>query len=187
MIPSPMATSEPTPDIGNPRLAMVKRRFSSSSGTRTNAVVISEERGESVERGCQQSVKVVAGGQPLRERIQALQMILKGLCSLHRKVAGTFYIQQGTLTVQVADKTLNASLGDVVQLPCNVVHSFKNTGNVNAKVLVVAEPAGLEQFFEEAFYPAADWPDAMPPMTDRFMARIVTAAQKCGLTFLPPA
>lgn len=106
---------------------------------------------------------------------------------IHDRENETFYLQQGTLTIQVGDKTLDALPGDVVQLPRNVVHSFKNTGNVNAKVLVVAEPAGLEQFFEEAFYPAADWPDAMPPMNDAFMARIITAAQRCGLTFLPPA
>jgi quercetin dioxygenase-like cupin family protein len=106
---------------------------------------------------------------------------------IHARESETFYIQQGTLTIQVGDETLNASPGDVVQLPRNVVHSFKNAGNVNTKVLVVAEPAGLEKFFEEAFYPAVDWPDAMPPMNDAFMARIITAAQKCGLTFLPPA
>jgi quercetin dioxygenase-like cupin family protein len=105
----------------------------------------------------------------------------------HARETETFYLQQGTLTIQVGDMTLNASPGDVVQLPRNVVHSFKNTGNVNAKVLIVAEPAGLEQFFQEAFYPAADWPDTMPPMNDTFMARVITAAQKCGLTFLPPA
>jgi quercetin dioxygenase-like cupin family protein len=106
---------------------------------------------------------------------------------IHARENETFYLQQGTLTIQVGDKTLNALPGDVVQLPRKVAHSFKNTGSVNAKVLVVAEPAGLEHFFEEAFYPATDWPDAMPPMTDAFMARIIAAAQKYGLTFLPPA
>jgi quercetin dioxygenase-like cupin family protein len=106
---------------------------------------------------------------------------------IHARESETFYVQQGTLNIQVGDKTLNALPGDVVRLPRNVVHSFKNTGNVNARVLVVAEPAGLEQCFEEAFYPDSDWPDAMPPMNDAFMARIITAAQKCGLTFLPPA
>jgi quercetin dioxygenase-like cupin family protein len=106
---------------------------------------------------------------------------------IHARENETFYVQQGTLTVQVGDMTLNALPGDVVQLPRNVVHSFRNAGNVNAKFLVVAEPAGLERFFEEAFYPAADWPDAMPPMNEAFMGRIITAAQKYGLTFLPPA
>ena len=106
---------------------------------------------------------------------------------IHDRESETFYLQQGTLTIQVGDKTLTASQGDVVQLPRGVVHCFQNSGDVNAKVLIVAEPAGLERFFQEAFFPAADWPDAMPPMNDAFMARILGAAQKCGLTFLPPA
>lgn len=106
---------------------------------------------------------------------------------IHDREAETFYLQQGTLTIQVGDKTLNASPGDFVQLPRGIVHCFQNTGNVDAKFLIIAAPAGLEKFFEEAFYPAADWPDALPPMTDAFMGRVLTAAPKCGLKFLPPA
>ena len=56
-----------------------------------------------------------------------------------------------------------------------------------AKVLLVAVPAGLEKFFEEAFYPVEDRLAAMPPMTGEFMARLLGAAAKCGLEFLPPA
>jgi quercetin dioxygenase-like cupin family protein len=106
---------------------------------------------------------------------------------IHDREDETFYLQQGTLTIQVGDKTLIASPGDLVQLPRGVMHCFQNTGNVSAKVLVVAEPAGLEKFFQEAFYPAADWPNAMPPMNDEFMGRVMPAAAKCGLTFLPSA
>ena len=106
---------------------------------------------------------------------------------IHDREDETFYLHQGTLTIQVGDKTLIALPGDVVQLPRGVMHCFQNTGNVNAKFLIVAAPAGLEKFFEEAFYPAADWPNAMPPMNDEFMGRVMTAAAKCGLTFLPPA
>jgi quercetin dioxygenase-like cupin family protein len=106
---------------------------------------------------------------------------------IHDRENETFYLRRGTLTIQVADKTLIASPGDVVQFPRGVMHCFQNTGNVSAEVLVVAEPAGLEKFFEEAFYPAADWLDTMPPMNDAFMARVLSAAQKCGMTFLPPA
>jgi catechol-2,3-dioxygenase/quercetin dioxygenase-like cupin family protein len=106
---------------------------------------------------------------------------------IHDREEESFYLQQGTLTIQVGDKTLNASPGDFVQLPRGVVHCFQNTGNVDAKFLVIAAPAGLEKFFEEAFYPAADWPDSMPPMSDAFMAKVLTAAAKYGLRFLPPA
>jgi len=106
---------------------------------------------------------------------------------IHDREDETFYLHQGTLSIQVGDKALIASPGDVVQLPRGVMHCFQNTGNVNAKFLVVAAPAGLEKFFEEGFYPAADWPNAMPPMNDEFMGRVMAAAAKCGLTFLPPA
>jgi quercetin dioxygenase-like cupin family protein len=106
---------------------------------------------------------------------------------IHDREDETFYLHQGTLIIQVGDKALVASPGDVVQLPRGVMHCFQNTGNVNAKFLIVAAPAGLEKFFEEGFYPAADWPNAMPPMNDAFMGRVITAAAKCGLTFLPPA
>src|SRR6185437_8987267 len=88
MMPSPIATSEPTPETGNPRLAIVKRCFSSSSGTRTKLWSYPKREEKSGERRCQQSVKVVAGGQLLRQRIQASQMIGKRLYSRHRKVAG---------------------------------------------------------------------------------------------------
>jgi quercetin dioxygenase-like cupin family protein len=106
---------------------------------------------------------------------------------IHGREDETFYIQQGTLTVHVGDKTLNASAGDVVKLPRGLVHCFQNNGDVDVKVLAVIEPAGFEKFFEEAFCPAEDWPDMMPPMSDAFMARVLAAAAKCGVTFLPPA
>lgn len=106
---------------------------------------------------------------------------------IHDREEETFYLQQGTLTVQVGDTTLHASPGDVVKLPRGLMHCFQNNGDVDAKFLMVAAPAGLEKFFEEGFYPAADWPDSMPPMNDEFMVRLVTAAGKCGLSFLPPA
>jgi quercetin dioxygenase-like cupin family protein len=106
---------------------------------------------------------------------------------LHHREEETFYLQQGTLTVQVGGKTLTASAGDVICLPRGVVHCFQNTGDVDAKFLVVATPAGLEKFFEDAFYPAGDRSAELPPMTAAFMARLLEAASKCGLEFLPPA
>lgn len=105
---------------------------------------------------------------------------------IHDREDETFYVQKGTLTVHVGGKTLNASAGDVAHLPRGIAHCFQNNGDVDAKVLVVCAPAGLENFFADAFYPAADWPDAMPPMNDAFMARLLTAAANNGLRFLPP-
>lgn len=106
---------------------------------------------------------------------------------IHHREDEAFYLQQGTLTVQVGGKTLHASPGDFVCLPRGVQHNFQNTGNVEAKFLVVTAPAGLEKFFEEAFYPAEDPSAPPPPMTEAFLARVLAAGPKCGLEFLPPA
>ena len=105
---------------------------------------------------------------------------------IHTREEESFYIQEGTLTVQVGGKTLTASSGDFVCLPRGVAHSFQNTGSVDAKFLLVAVPAGLEKFFEEGFYPAVDCENT-PLMSEAFMARLLAAASKCGLEFLPPS
>jgi quercetin dioxygenase-like cupin family protein len=104
---------------------------------------------------------------------------------IHHREAEMFYLQEGTLTIQVGGKTLTASPGDFVCLPRGLPHCFRNNGNVDAKFVLVAAPAGLEKFFEEAFYAAVDCPD-VPPMTEAFLGRLLAAASKCGL-FLPPA
>jgi len=94
---------------------------------------------------------------------------------------------QGTLTVQVGGKTLNASAGDFVHLPRGIAHSFRNTGGVDAKFLVVVTPAGLEKFFEESFYPAADRSVRPPIIGEVMTARLLAAAARHGLEFVQPA
>jgi quercetin dioxygenase-like cupin family protein len=105
---------------------------------------------------------------------------------IHHREEETFYLQQGTLTIQVGGKTLNASPGDFVYLPRGIVHCFRNTGNVDIKFLLVVTPAGLEKFFAEVFYPAGDSSAELRPMTEAFLARLLEAAPKYGLELVPP-
>jgi quercetin dioxygenase-like cupin family protein/catechol 2,3-dioxygenase-like lactoylglutathione lyase family enzyme len=105
---------------------------------------------------------------------------------IHYREEETFYLTRGTLTIQVGDETLHASPGDSVYLPRGIVHCFKNTGNLEAKFLMVATPAGLEKFFEEAFYPAEDRSAAPPPITEAMLTRLLAAASNYGLDLLPP-
>ena len=105
---------------------------------------------------------------------------------IHHREEETFYLQQGTLTIQVGGKTLNASPGDFVNLPRGIVHCFRNTGTVDTKFLLVVTPAGLEKFFAEVFYPAWDGSAELPPMTEAFLARLLEAAPRYGLELVPP-
>jgi quercetin dioxygenase-like cupin family protein len=105
---------------------------------------------------------------------------------IHRREEETFYMQQGTLTIQVGGQTLQASPGDCVYLPRGIMHCFKNTGNVDAKFLVVVTPAGLENFFAGAFRSAENRFATPPIMTEESLGRLLTAAARHGLEFAPP-
>lgn len=105
---------------------------------------------------------------------------------IHSREDESFYVQQGTLAVQVGDKTLNVSTGDFVQLPRGVMHSFKNIGDDAAKLLMVAAPSGLENYFAETFFPAAD-AASIPDLGQAVIARAMKIAPKYGLDLLLPA
>jgi hypothetical protein len=52
-------------------------------------------------------------------------------------------------------------------------------------MLVTATPAGIEKYFEEAFYPAAEGKEP-PPLTPELIGRLMAASVKYGQTVLPP-
>jgi uncharacterized cupin superfamily protein len=95
-------------------------------------------------------------------------------------------VQQGTLAVQVGDKALNVSAGDFVHMPRGTAHSFKNLGNETAKLLMVAAPAGIDNYFAEVFFPASDVAD-IPQIAQAVIGRAMKTAPKYGLELLIPA
>jgi quercetin dioxygenase-like cupin family protein len=61
----------------------------------------------------------------------------------------TFYILEGEYEFIVGDSRLRAPVGSVVFGPRGIFHTFKNIGTSQARILVYAQPAGVEHFFEE--------------------------------------
>ena len=53
-------------------------------------------------------------------------------------------------------------------------------------MLVTATPAGIEKFFEEAFYPAVEGKKP-PSVTPELITRLMAASARHGQTVLPPA
>ena len=106
---------------------------------------------------------------------------------IHSREDESFHILEGTLTIQVGKDTITASPGDLAFLPRGIVHSFKNTGDVTAKALVLITPAGLENYFAEVFDPADDRSSAPPPPSKAMLARAMSAAPTYGLELLPSA
>ena len=104
---------------------------------------------------------------------------------IHDREDETFYVLEGTLTIQVGDRTVCASQGDCAHLPRGVAHCFRNTSEATARMLVTATPAGIEKFFEEALNPAVQ--DQEPPLvTPKLIERLMAASAKYGQTVLPP-
>src|SRR6516162_4654233 len=106
---------------------------------------------------------------------------------IHHREDETFRLLEGTLTIQVGGDTITASAGDFAFLPRGIAHSFKNTGDRDAKALVLITPAGLEGFFTEVFEPATDRSAVPPPATKEMMDRARAAGPRYGMELLPPA
>lgn len=108
---------------------------------------------------------------------------------IHYREEESFYLLQGTVTIQADGRTFHASPGDFIHIPRGTVHSFRNDGTVDARLLTTvspAGPAGLEKFFAESFYPATDRSASPPLITEELMGRIMAAAAKNNLEFVRP-
>lgn len=106
---------------------------------------------------------------------------------IHSREDESFHVIEGTLTIHVGGDTITASPGDFAFLPRGIVHSFKNTGDMTAKALLLITPAGLEKYFAEVFDPITDPSAPPPPPSKELIARALTAAPRYGLVLLPPA
>ena len=106
---------------------------------------------------------------------------------IHHREDESFQVIEGTLTIQVGGNTITARAGDFAYLPRGVAHSFKNTGEGSARVLVLTTPAGLEGFFTEVFEPALDRAVTPPPVNKELIGRAMAAGPRYGLELLPPA
>lgn len=94
-----------------------------------------------------------------------------------------FYVLEGMLGLEVAGETVLATPGSVVYIPRAIPHGFRNIGVIEARMLTLATPGGIEECFAEMgrLAPDADYsdvlavskrhgilpPDALAPKTGR--------------------
>ena len=109
---------------------------------------------------------------------------------LHHFEDESFYLLEGTAAFQAGGQTIHAKAGDFIHIPRGTVHSIKNEGTVPARALVIispAGPAGMQQFFEEAFHPVTDRSVSPPLITEEMVGRMIAAAARNGMEFVTPA
>lgn len=105
----------------------------------------------------------------------------------HKGFQECFYVLEGEVEMQTKENRILAKQGDLVHIPLDgPVHCFKNSSSVNARLLCIVTPSGLDSFFEEAGrkIPAGTLPDPVPPTPEQ-IAHAHQIAEKYGQKLYP--
>jgi quercetin dioxygenase-like cupin family protein len=96
-----------------------------------------------------------------------------------------FYIIEGQLTFNVDGRRIEAKPGAFVNVPPNVLHSFKNETNEAATIIIVLSPAGMEHLFVEVGLEVSDNSVKPPPISDAQKQKLSRLASKYGMEIRP--
>lgn len=103
---------------------------------------------------------------------------------VHRYEDETYYVLDGKVTIFCGNSRIQAEPGTCVFGPRDIAHGFRIVGTEPARILIVANPSGFENFLQEMGEPATGntlMPDA-PPDVERLQA----VAAKYGIEVLGP-
>ena len=104
---------------------------------------------------------------------------------VHHNEDEWFYVTEGELTFWIGGQVLKAPAGSFVYGPRDIPHTFTVT-SPQARFLLVAEPAGFENFMRTLSEPAQSL--TLPPATSRppDPERMMTTAAEYGIEILGP-
>jgi mannose-6-phosphate isomerase-like protein (cupin superfamily) len=105
----------------------------------------------------------------------------------HKGFQECFYVLEGEVEMITKESRIPAKQGDLIHIPLEgPVHCFKNISSVNARLLCIVAPSGLDSFFEEAGrkIPAGTLPDPVSPTPEQ-LAFANKIAEKYGQKLYP--
>jgi mannose-6-phosphate isomerase-like protein (cupin superfamily) len=105
---------------------------------------------------------------------------------VHRREDEAFYVLEGELVFEADGRTFRAGPGAWVTLPKGSRHSFRNTGQTPARMLIVVNPSGLEKFFAEVGREATDRSPAAGAVTPADVEKLLAVAPRYGMEILLP-
>lgn len=105
---------------------------------------------------------------------------------IHEREDEIFYVLHGEITVLSEGKVSKAGAGTTVFLPRNRKHTFWNESGSMAKLLILASPAGIEDFFVEIGQPVGAGDVEAPPVTPEMIAHLYEVSPRYGITLDPP-
>lgn len=120
--------------------------------TMTDGFVFAPGEGFDTARGGRMAIKSraeqTAGAFALLELVQPHDIPGPPL-HVHHECDETYYVLEGTLTVRLGDRTLDAAAGSFVLIPRGVVHTFANRGAQPVRFLGTISPASYVAYIEE--------------------------------------
>lgn len=105
---------------------------------------------------------------------------------IHRREDEAFYVLEGDVEFHADGSTFTAAPGAWVTLPRNSLHTFRNTGETTARMLVLVSPAGLDDYFLEVGRPVRDDDPPSVPPTPGDIELLLSTGPKYGLEFRLP-
>lgn len=103
----------------------------------------------------------------------------------HEDADECFYVISGRLGVMLEDEWTQLGPGEYVNVPRGTVHTFRNEGPDEARVITGFEPHGFEEFFLE-YGVDADEPGALEAsVSEATIARVVEGCAQFGMILAP--
>ncbi len=68
---------------------------------------------------------------------------------VHGSYDEVFYVTEGAFEFRIGDAIISAGQGSTVSVPRGSAHTFKNIGQANARILIVATPGRVAQMLED--------------------------------------
>jgi quercetin dioxygenase-like cupin family protein len=105
---------------------------------------------------------------------------------IHSREDERVYVASGEFTFQVGDEVFQASTGDYINMPRDLIHNFKNIGDTHGVLVVTFSPAGIEEMFYEMGR-TVESPDIPPlPHTKEDLQNIAAIASRYGVEIKLP-
>ena len=98
---------------------------------------------------------------------------------LHHAEDGAFYLAEGPMTFRCGDRRVKAGPGTWVWGPRGIPRGFRTAGDTPSRSLLLATPAGLEEFVAELSSP-------LPPSGPPDLGAVIAVAGRYGLDILGP-